>query len=435
MRQNYFYLNTTQLVHIASGLVKEIEKGLKQEQDQNDNRPDIPCLPTYINPVFLFPDERVLVLDLGGTNFRAAIVKFENGKVYIEKSAEQELKKQMTLEEGISAEAFFDILTSIIERLGNLDTITKIGYCFSYPCENYKDGDATLLRWTKGVTIKNMEQTKVGKPLMDHLNRKLKTRFTHIKIINDTVAALYAGLIDGKEYDANIGLIVGTGSNMAALYPLSRIEKLKGISKSDAKIAINLESGNYKPGYASVVDDLVDRHSINKNEQLFEKRISGAYLGSVLTHAFPEYDFTYGLEAKDLTFIMSNPDMFKPEIVKVAERIYERSAKLVAAGIAGLIRSIFDHTDFPVEKTIRTVCLVAEGGLFYSQPQKGPGIRKFVAYEEVVKNEVESLLKENALFGNEISKGIKIKIEYTRKINANLYGAAVAAISPSFDAI
>ena len=69
-------------------------------------------------------------------------------------------------------------------------------------------GDAKLLRWTKGVDIKEMIGKYIGNPLLNYLNEKNKIKFTDIKVLNDTVASLFAGLTDNS-YDAYIGLIVG----------------------------------------------------------------------------------------------------------------------------------------------------------------------------------------------------------------------------------
>ena len=65
----------------------------------------------------------------------------------------------------------------------------------------------------------------IGKPLLDYLNERNKIKFTGIKVVNDTIASLFAGLTDNS-YDAYIGLIVGTGTNMATFIPADKIEKL-----------------------------------------------------------------------------------------------------------------------------------------------------------------------------------------------------------------
>lgn len=63
----------------------------------------------------------------------------------------------------------------------------------------------------------------IGNPLLNYLNEKNKIKFTDIKVLNDTVASLFAGLTDNS-YDAYIGLIVGTGTNMATFIPADKIK-------------------------------------------------------------------------------------------------------------------------------------------------------------------------------------------------------------------
>lgn len=414
MQQNYFYLSNSQLVKTYKDLEEKIQEGLQADEKE------LRCLPTYIIPEINLKDENVLVLDLGGTNFRAAIVSFEKEKYTIEKMEELELKTIMTQTPGIERDTFFNILIEVIERLGNLDTIKKVGYCFSYPCENDPKGDAKLIKWTKGVTVKDMVGELVGEPLRIYLNKKLGLRIETVKVINDTVAALYSGFLDKHKYDAYIGLIVGTGTNMATLYPVSKVPKI-AMSDREGEIAINLESGNYNPPYGSVIDEILDEKSPNRGDQRFEKRVSGGYLGQLLADSFPMMDFSEGFNAKDLTYIMSNTDLFQPELVKTADRIYERSAQLVAASIAGLIDCLISAKD-----SIEEVCIVAEGGLFYSTDKNSRGIRRFKSYQTIVEEELNSFLEDSTVFDR------KIQVKFIYMPNANLWGSAIAAISPSF---
>lgn len=98
----------------------------------------------------------------------------------------------------------------------------------------------------KGVDIREMVGQFVGKPLLDYLNEKNKIRFTGVKVLNDTIASLFAGLTD-KSYDAYIGLIVGTGTNMATFIPSDKITKLDPECHVQGLIPVNLESGNFYP--------------------------------------------------------------------------------------------------------------------------------------------------------------------------------------------
>jgi len=66
--ENPFALSNAQLIEIAGNLKQKIETGLQQEGTE------IKCLPTYIHPKKDGISGTATVFDLGGTNFRAAIV-------------------------------------------------------------------------------------------------------------------------------------------------------------------------------------------------------------------------------------------------------------------------------------------------------------------------------------------------------------------------
>ena len=151
------------------------------------------------------------------------------------------------------------------------DEEMPIGYCFSYPAESVLSGDAKLLRWTKGVDIKEMVGQLVGKPLLDYLNEHCKIKFTGIKVLNDTIASLFAGLTDNS-YDAYIGLIVGTGTNMATFIPADKIKKLDPSYNIQGLVPVNLESGNFHPPFLTTVDDTVDAISAALENSDLRKR-------------------------------------------------------------------------------------------------------------------------------------------------------------------
>ncbi len=63
-----------------------------------------------------------------------------------------------------------------------------------------------------------MEGEAIGKPLLTYMNEKCNHNFTAIKVVNDTITSLFAGLLN-PGFDAYIGIIVGTGTNMASFFP------------------------------------------------------------------------------------------------------------------------------------------------------------------------------------------------------------------------
>lgn len=404
MDEKIFNLDLQQLKDIVFDFRKKLENGLEKDNTE------IACLPTFIQPKKGKVNGKSVVLDLGGTNYRVATVDInENGAVI---HPENGWKKDLSVMKspGFSEDDLFKEMADPIYETKR-DGEMPIGYCFSYPAESLKDGDAKLLRWTKGVNINEMVDKPVGKPLLDYLNKGTDPKFSNIKIINDTVASLFAGLTK-PGYDTYIGLIVGTGTNLAAMMRPDKIKKLKPSDEVDmnALIPINLESGNFFPPHLINIDNIVDEHSDKKGAQRFEKAVSGMYLGEILKASFPLNKFEDKFDAQKLTSMMSYPDVYKEEYVRVARQIYHRSAALVAASLAGLISVLHDH-----DNSIRKIMLTAEGSLFWSSDKNGPD------YKELVTEKLATLLKELGL-GD-------IQVDVNQMPNANLIGTAIAALS------
>jgi hexokinase len=305
-----------------------------------------------------------------------------------------------------------DLFKAQAKTLSQVDVPSEapIGYCFSYPAKSLTDGDAELIKWTKGVSIPQMEGQPVGKPLLKYLNENSKSRFTDIKVVNDTITSLFAGLLN-PGFDAYIGLIVGTGTNMATFFPSEYIPKIKNMKDWSGETPVNLESGNFFPPHLTAVDNVVDAKSDNIGFQRFEKAISGMYLGRVFMEAFSNEKFEDELSAVDLTRMINNSDQYKSEFVEVAYQIYERSAKLVAASIAGLVKNL--KTANP---SVKNVQVLAEGSLFWSKIRTGKS-----SYSEMVDSLVNKLVQDLGM------RDVKVRIAQME--NANLIGAAMAVLS------
>jgi len=96
--------------------------------------------------------------------------------------------------------------------------------------------------------------------------------------------------------------------------------------------------------------------------------------------------------------------------VQVARWIYERSAKLVAASLAGLVLILLAH-----DRSVKRIRLVAEGSLFWSEDRKGVNYKDLVAIE--LRNLLDSFDCPN------------VTVDIDRMENANLIGSAIAALS------
>jgi len=411
MKKNIFELDTCQLKEIALALKKRIATGLEKKGEE------ILAIPTYITPRTDIKNEKVLVLDLGGTNYRVAVVDFKDGKPTIH--PENGYKIKLSSKALANRDQLFKEITDPIAQL-DLTGVTKVGYCFSFPADSTLDGDAVLVRWTKGFNSPGMVGKPVGAELRDHLNKALKGKanfsgFTKVNVINDTVASLFSGLTD-KKAQAFIGLIVGTGTNMATFFHTGNIKKIDPKYKGKGLVPVNLESGNFRPPYLSVVDEKIDRYSDTRGAQRFEKAISGLYLGRILEYVFSCDEFEDGFDASRITHMMSYPDMYKDDYVAMATVIYQRSAKLVAASLAGLVDQMVAF-----DPTIKNVRLMADGSLFWSKDFKKESLNCFPSYKDIVMEELHLLLKELGL------KGVKVHVD--EGDNINLIGTAIAGLS------
>lgn len=402
MEKNIFKLDNEQLKGIAYAFREKVEEGLSKKNAE------IQCIPTFILPKAADVKGRALVLDLGGTNYRVAIVDFTQEKPVIYPNNGWKKDMSVMKSPGYTREELFKELADLIVEIKREEEM-PIGYCFSYPTESVPGGDAKLLRWTKGVDIRKMVGQFVGKPLLDYLNEKNKIKFTGVKVLNDTIASLFAGLTD-KSYDAYIGLIVGTGTNMATFIPADKIKKLDPAYSVEGLIPVNLESGNFHPPFLTAVDDTVDAMSDSMGKQRFEKAVSGMYLGDILKAAFPLDEFEEKFDARKLTAIMNYPDIHKDIYVQVARWIYSRSAQLVAASLAGLIALLKSYN-----KDIHRICLIAEGSLFWSES------RKDKSYNILVMEKLQELLRELQLED--------VEVHINNMSNANLIGTGIAALT------
>jgi len=387
--ENIFELTTKELKTISNRLQEKIEEGLEK------NGMEILSIPTYITPSNNILNGKVLALDWGGTNFRASIVEFKNGKPTVLEIKEKKINADIT--KNFKQKDLFAVMAKVISQLKNLDkTVTNIGYCFSYPAKCKTNGDATLLHWAKEIDIPDMVGKPVGEPFVKYLNNHINTNFKNIKVINDTVACLFAGL-SKTGYDNYIGLIVGTGTNMASLMRKDKIKKLG--SNESCLIPVNLESGNFNPPYLTKIDNLVDETTNNRGAQRFEKAVSGGYLGKIFVKNLYPKKVDYDFDSEILSGLINDSE----NQIKTAKNIADRSAKLVAASIAGLAQVIVKQN-----KNTKKIGLAADGSVFWKTPN----------YKNLVEAELKILLPNN----------VSIEV-FDKTKDPNLIGAAIAALS------
>lgn len=164
----------------------------------------------------------------------------------------------------------------------------RLGFTFSFPVDQVAINKGKLIRWTKGFDIPDA----VGKDVCGLLQEEIDKLGLPVKVaalVNDTVGTLMARSYTAVgETRSILGGIFGTGTNGAYIEKLANIKKpLKGsYDKSTGEMVVNTEWGSFD-NQLNVLpttpwDKALDDGSVNPGIQMFEKRVSGMFLGEIV---------------------------------------------------------------------------------------------------------------------------------------------------------
>jgi hexokinase len=278
-----FHYNIVDPFALKRDVLIDMERGLKGQASS------LPMLPAYIRPVSHVPaGQTVIALDAGGTNFRAALVHFdEEGRAV----AERARKAPMPGTKGaVGVTEFFDQIADLAAPLLEEQPDAEgIGFTFSYPMSMTKDLDGILLGFSKEIDAPDVIGTAIGQGLRDALTRRKITPPEKIVLINDTAATLLSGVVqirkDGGLFKGEdkyhveagpvVGFILGTGFNMA--YPETVIPKINVNNPDNPQIVV-CETGGFAHRYMGILDREFD--ATTKKPGFHEEKLtSGAYLG------------------------------------------------------------------------------------------------------------------------------------------------------------
>ncbi|XP_076854056.1 hexokinase-2 isoform X2 [Brachyhypopomus gauderio] len=276
-------LSEENLMDVSMRFRREMDKGLGRDTNPTAA---VKMLPTYVRST---PDGTetgdFLALDLGGTNFRVLLVKVSaNGKQKVE-IENQIYAIPETLMRGCGSELFDHIaecLANFLEKLNIKDKKLPLGFTFSFPCQQTKLDESFLVSWTKGFRASGVE----GRDVVDLLRKAIRKRgdfdIDIVAVINDTVGTMMTCGYD--DHHCEIGLIVGTGTNACYMEEMRNLELVEG---DEGRMCVNMEWGAF--GDDGALDDLrtdfdheIDDGSLNPGKQLFEKMISGMYMGELV---------------------------------------------------------------------------------------------------------------------------------------------------------
>ncbi|KAM0249019.1 hypothetical protein ACHAQJ_009226 [Trichoderma viride] len=300
-----FEFSDEELNRHVEEFLRQTDTGLKEEGSS------ISQIPSYVTGVPDGTESGVyLAVDLGGTNFRVCSVSLNGDSTFnltynkvaipknlmVAKTARDLfafLAKQIELflrehhREHFESAAHRRNTTSFPEGYRD-EQIFRLGFTFSFPVQQLGINKGKLIRWTKGFDIPDAIGKDVCKLLQDEIDR-LHLPVKVAALVNDTVGTLMArSYTSAGKHRSILGAIFGTGTNGAYIEKTSNIKKpIKGdYNTSTGEMVINTEWGSFDNQLnvlpQTIWDTALDLESVNPGIQMYEKRVSGMFLGEIV---------------------------------------------------------------------------------------------------------------------------------------------------------
>ncbi|KAK2031072.1 hexokinase [Colletotrichum zoysiae] len=254
-----------------------------------------------------------MAIDLGGTNLRVCSVELNGDSTYSLTQSKAVIPRHL-----MTAPTYKDLFRFIAlqiktfleqHRPSDLETWARVlkeenmteearkkhckslGFTFSFTFDQHAIDKGTLLYWTKSFDIADAVGRDPCAMLQEALDEQ-RLPLLVTALANDTVGTLAARAYTSPGRSSNVvGAIFGTGTNGAYMERISRIAKLHSAKAfrdagPGAVMALNTEWGGFDNKLevlpTTKYDRELDRDSVNPDDQHFEKRISGMYLGEIL---------------------------------------------------------------------------------------------------------------------------------------------------------
>ncbi|XP_032744770.1 hexokinase HKDC1 [Rattus rattus] len=276
-------LSDETLVDIMARFQAEMEKGLGKDTNPTAS---VKMLPTFVRAI---PDGsengEFLSLDLGGSKFRVLKVQVsEEGKQNVQMESQfYPMPNEIT--RGNGTELFDYVADCLADFMKTKDLTHKklpLGFTFSFPCRQNKLEEGFLLSWTKKFKARGVQDTDVVNRLATAMKKHKDLDVDILALVNDTVGTMMTCAYDDP--NCEVGVIIGTGTNACYMEDMSNIDLVEG---DEGRMCINTEWGAF--GDDGILEDIrtefdreLDLGSLNPGKQLFEKMISGLYMGELV---------------------------------------------------------------------------------------------------------------------------------------------------------
>ncbi|KKK21930.1 hypothetical protein AOCH_000189 [Aspergillus ochraceoroseus] len=239
-----------------------------------------------------------LAVDLGGSNCRICLVQLHGDSTFTVTQNKHSVPPGVMVNRSYTP--LFDFIAERISEFFNthLDICCtpatdgtakyqyKLGFTFSFTCEQTSLASGRLLHWDKGWDIPDAIGRDPCSMLQEAIDRfGLPIQVT--VLANDSVGTLLTRSYCSGQRSSTLGaIILGTGTNAAYVERMSNIGKLSMPANEDDVMVINTEWGCFDDKMevlpSTTFDDELNEASTDRGSQMLEKRVSGLYLGELL---------------------------------------------------------------------------------------------------------------------------------------------------------
>lgn len=411
-------LDQNPLDRLVDDLLSDMKIGLTQA-----NPKSLKMLPTYMAPPQTIPqNQKIIVIDAGGTNFRSCLVEFD------EEGEPQISHFHHMLMPGVDREygkqEFFATIAKSVAHLKN--QARQIGFCFSYAMEMTPEHDGKVLNFAKEIKASEVIGSLVGHELKQALIAQGWNSDIVITVVNDTTSALLAGAsraIDGTKYSSQLGFILGTGINTAYLETRSKQKPSRQI--------IVCEAGAFDKVKMSQFDDQFDATTQAPGTYLIEKMAGGGYVGAVASRALRQACQDRLFDSDEVNSRLSElSELSLPEINQFLQKPWNDQNRLSLA-LAGACQADRDKLwllcDLFVERSARLASGVVTAGVIKTGQGQSPTAPVGVLCEGTTLYATTGLYQRFASYlDQELVQKRGLYYQLIKIDNANIIGAALA---------
>ncbi|KAL4232179.1 Hexokinase-3 [Mactra antiquata] len=281
-----FYVSDDDYKKVYKSLAENLEAGL---DDTKHHTATLKMWPSYVRDL---PDGTetgtFLALDFGSHHLKAEVVSLDHGKYEVDSMNGFVPEKILLHGDG---EKLFDYLANFLHRFlkrsGLLNTTDRLplGFTFAFPCKRLAINKAILTRWTKNLHCDGVVGEDVVAMLQAAIERRGEMNIECVASVNDTVGTLMSGAQEDPK--CAIGVILSKGVNACYMEQLEKVgtwtEKQSDLPN---QVVIDTEWSEFGDDgcldfFRNDYDKMIDENH-HKGKAIFEKMISGQYLGEIV---------------------------------------------------------------------------------------------------------------------------------------------------------